>query len=82
MSEQLKSQLLQLHEELSNNPELDEETASLLQKVALDIEVMELTGDNDLVEALQEYSVQFDSDHPTLSGILRQIVDTLGRMGV
>jgi allophanate hydrolase subunit 1 len=82
MGSPLKEQLQRLHEELSANPELDEETAELMRKVAEDIEVMELTDNADVVEGLQEYAIRFDQDHPTLSEILRQIVDTLGRIGV
>ncbi|MDO6681831.1 MULTISPECIES: DUF4404 family protein [unclassified Oceanobacter] len=82
MENQLKEQLQQLHEELQANPKLDEETAGLMRKVAEDIEVMELTDSGDVVEGLQEYAIRFDQDHPALSEILRQIVDTLGRIGV
>ncbi|MDO6805781.1 DUF4404 family protein, partial [Wenyingzhuangia sp. 1_MG-2023] len=78
MENQLKEQLQQLHEELQANPKLDEETAGLMRKVAEDIEVMELTDSGDVVEGLQEYAIRFDQDHPALSEILRQIVDTLG----
>ncbi|WP_221800076.1 DUF4404 family protein [Oceanobacter mangrovi] len=82
MSEVLKEQLQQLHQELTNNPDLDAESAALLRQIVEDIEVIELTDNQDISEGMQRMAVEFEQDHPTLSAILRQIVDTLGRIGV
>lgn len=80
--QKLKEQLQTLHDTLSQHPDLDEETQTLLQKIATDIDNVEADSAADLSERVQEQAVQFEQDHPTLSGVLRQIVDTLGRIGV
>ena len=71
-----------LHDTLSQHPDLDEETQTLLQKIATDIDNVEADSAADLSERVQEQAVQFEQEHPTLAGVLRQIVDTLGRIGV
>lgn len=80
--ETIKKQLEQLHEALAANPELDDESRELLHRVASDIDQLDPDNVQDLTSGLQEYAVRFDNEHPTLSEILRQIIDTLGRIGV
>jgi len=80
--QKLKEQLQSLHQELSQRPQLDEESMNLLQKIAADIDNVESGDIADLTERVQEQAVQFEQEHPTLSEVLRQIVDTLGRIGV
>lgn len=79
---ELKQQLLALHETLKASPEIDDETQGLLQQIATDIGDVEAGHPADLTERVQEQAVQFEQEHPALSEILRQIVDTLGRIGV
>ena len=82
MKDQLKDQLAQLHEQLSSNPELDDESSAMLRQLAEDIEVIELTDSAEFSEGVQRLAVEFEQEHPGLSEVLRQIVDTLGRIGV
>ncbi|WP_430461622.1 DUF4404 family protein [Thalassolituus sp. LLYu03] len=79
---QLKEQLQSLHEALKQSPALDDEAQALLQQIAVDIGDLEVGSPNDLSERVQEQAVRFEQEHPTLSEILREIVDTLGRIGV
>jgi flagellar motor switch protein FliG len=78
----LKQQLQQLHETLQQNPQLDDGSLELLHSIARDIDAMENSDASDIGERVQEQAIRFEQEHPTLSGILRQIVDTLGRIGV
>lgn len=78
----LQKQLIELRKTLESNPQLDDESLVLLQQVAADIEGMDLDNTPDLSEFIQEQAVGFEQDYPTLSAVLRQLVETLGRMGV
>lgn len=80
--QQLKQQLQQLHATLAEHPQLDSESQALLQRIAADIDELQPDQQTDLSERVQEQAVRFEQEHPTLAGVLRQIVDTLGRMGV
>ncbi|MFM9116052.1 MAG: DUF4404 family protein [Planctomycetota bacterium] len=35
-----------------------------------------------IAERLQEYSLQFASEHPTLTGVLERTIDALGQLGI
>ena len=80
----LQDQLKALHDTLQDSPQLDEATQALLTQIAHDIDNLEskTAPPNDLTDVLQEQVIQFENDHPAISAILRQITDTLGRIGV
>ena len=82
MPAKLKEQLAQLHAELNENPEIDAETAALLHQLVKDIESVEPAAASSMGDGVSEYVARFDSEHPTMTAILRQIVDSLQRMGV
>lgn len=84
--EKIQQLLVQLHEQLQQQDSLEEETQVLLQRVLADVKAS-VSGDDveleqDLTDLIEQQAVQFEHEHPTLSGILRQIIDTLGRIGV
>ncbi len=78
----LQKQLKELRLTLDSNPQLDAESLVLLQQLAADIEDMDLDDSPDITEFIQEQAVGFEQDYPTLSAVLRQLVETLGRIGV
>ncbi len=81
----IKEQLETLHRVLSEHPQMDEETRNLMRQVAEDIDsidTMEEAQANDLASTLEEHVVRFDHDYPTLAAVVRQVIDTLGRIGV
>jgi rubrerythrin len=88
MSDEKLHQLLnQVHEQLQQQDTIDGESQALLQQVLTDINAasgLDSTGDisQDLSERIEQQAVEFEQAHPTLSGVLRQIMDTLGRIGV
>ena len=81
--QEIKEQLKALHQALKESPDLDQESHELLLKIADDISGIEGSSDvSDLSDAVQEQVIRFEQEHPALSAILRQITDTLGRIGV
>jgi methyl-accepting chemotaxis protein len=87
MSDKKLHQLLtQVHEHLQNKSGLDEQSRVLLQQVLADVKLVSTStvesGQQDLSDRIEQQAVEFEEAHPTLSEILRQIMDTLGRIGV
>jgi len=88
---ELRSKLKSLHEALTHSPAVDAESKLLLRTLLQDIEkVLEqpLPGEAAVSSApahasrLEEYAGRFDAGHPALSGLLRQVVELLGRAGI
>jgi Domain of unknown function (DUF4404) len=82
--EKLHQLLTQVHDQLQQQHSLDDESQILLQQVLLDVKEASETEElhQDLSERIEQQAVQFEQAHPTLAEILRQIMDTLGRIGV
>lgn len=84
-SEDLGRLLAQLHTRLKHAKSLDAESRRLLNTVAADIEKV-LAGDDvaavTSAPPLEALAVRFEADHPSLAGVLRQIMDTLGKAGI
>ena len=85
----LRSKLTSLHEQLTHNPAVDGESRQLLSTLLRDIErLLEQSpagaalAEPEHRHRLQELMARFDADHPALAGGLRQVVDTLGKLGV
>jgi hypothetical protein len=87
-SQDLRGLLGQLHTRLTHAKSLDAESRKLLLTVAADIEKA-LAGSGGAAGAavapqppLESLAVRFEADHPALAGVLRQIMDTLGKAGI
>ena len=82
--EKLHQLLTQVHEHLQQQSSLDEQSQKLLQQVLMDVQSASEGEElqQDLSERIEQQAVQFEQAHPTLAEILRQIMDTLGRIGV
>jgi hypothetical protein len=77
--------LAQLHARLSHAKSLDPESRELLLTVAADIENALAGNDGAAIardQPLESLAVRFEADHPALAGVLRQIMDTLGKAGI
>jgi hypothetical protein len=83
-SENLHELLAKLHERLGSTQSLDSESRGLLATVARDIEQALENDDADAVatEPVEALAVRFEADHPSLAGVLRQIMDTLSKAGI
>jgi Domain of unknown function (DUF4404) len=85
MSEQgLDALLAELHVRLKRARSLDPEARKLLTTVARDIETALENDETATVstEPVEALAVRFEADHPSLAGVLRQIMDTLGKAGI
>jgi hypothetical protein len=78
----LKNQIIQLQQALADHPDLDAESHAALQKIAVELNNMGVRAEPELSDLVQAQALHFEQDYPTLAAVLRQIVDTLGRMGV
>lgn len=84
-SQDLSGLLGQLHTRLAHARSLDAESRRLLLAVAADIEKALASDDVAAVapeQPLETLAVRFEADHPALAGVLRQIMDTLGKAGI
>jgi len=86
--EKLQRLIASLHEELGSAASVDAESKEMLQQLTRDIENI-AAGEGDAsatAEAassqLEQATVKFETDHPRLSMILGEIIDTLGKLGI
>jgi hypothetical protein len=84
-NEDLRGLLGQLHARLKHAKSLDAKSREQLLVVAADIEKALASDDIASVapaQPLEALAVRFEADHPSLAGVLRQIMDTLGKAGI
>ena len=83
-SQELDTLLAELHVRLKRARSIDPEGRKLLAAVARDIEQALATDDASVVapEPVEALAARFEADHPSLAGVLRQIMDTLGKAGI
>ena len=82
----LQTQLDSLREQLDKNPPLSlEERAelnTLAEQIDAQIKVENATQDASLIDNVNLAVERFEVEHPTLAGTLRNIVQTLGNIGI
>lgn len=84
----LQELIASLHRELERTPELDDDGRRMLHELTDDIEAAvgreeAPHGSRDsAVERVETAAVRIEAEHPRLAGILGEIVDTLGRLGI
>jgi len=83
MQEQLKNKLEQLRASLGKENTLDDETVRMLQDLDRDIQTI-LAGKASigLENRIEQQAVAFEGQHPQMSGILRDVMDILSKMGI
>ncbi|WP_110949658.1 DUF4404 family protein [Pseudomonas bohemica] len=83
---ELQEQLDTLREQLEQNPPLTEEERAdlhtLMAQIEAEIAVETATSDNNLADGVNLAVERFEVDHPTIAGTLRNIVQTLGNIGI
>ena len=82
--EDLRDLLAQLHTRLGRAKSLDGESRNMLTTVARDIEatLAQSGAAKKTPERLEALALRFETDHPAIAEVLREIVDTLGRAGI
>ncbi|WP_213936890.1 DUF4404 family protein [Pseudomonas sp. dw_612] len=83
---ELQEQLNTLREQLEQNPPLsDSERAdlhALMQQIELELELETKTQDSSLADGVNLAVERFELEHPAIAGTLRNIVQTLGNIGI
>lgn len=85
---QLRDTLVQLHEQLRDTRDVNDETRVLLLEVIDDIRALiggsppDAAGHGTLIARLRAAEHSFEATHPTLSGVISGLIDILGQMGI
>jgi len=82
--QQLKNLLAQLKAALAETDELDPELERMAAEVDADLHrlVREEEPEDGLGERLDSLAADFAAKHPRTEAILRELADTLGKMGI
>ncbi|MDQ0705343.1 hypothetical protein QF043_004135 [Pseudomonas sp. W3I7] len=84
--EQLKDQVRELREQLNSDPLMSAEKRDELETLIAELEVKEpLEGaiqDPSIADGVNLAVERFELDHPGIAGTLRNIVVTLGNIGI
>ncbi|NNA14975.1 DUF4404 family protein [Pseudomonas lundensis] len=83
---ELQEQLDTLREQLEKNPPLSEKEREdlnqLAEQIDAQIKLENAMQDHSLADNLNLAVERFEVEHPTLAGTLRNIVQTLGNIGI
>jgi hypothetical protein len=83
---ELQEQLNTLREQLEQNPPLNEEEREnlhqLMAQIQSQIDLETQTQDPSLADGVNLAVERFELDHPGIAGTLRNIVQTLGNIGI
>lgn len=84
MNEQhLREQLQRLATELESLPENNDKRATINALIAdIELQLSEGVADDSLVDQVETAVSSFEVEHPRIAAILRNIVTTLGNIGV
>lgn len=83
--ENLRELLAQLHTRLGHAKSLDPESRRLLTALSHDIERALGRASEETAPArtsLESVAVRLELEHPALAGVVRQIIDALGKAGI
>ncbi|WP_330926677.1 DUF4404 family protein [Candidatus Sororendozoicomonas aggregata] len=86
MAEEVRLRIQDLHDMLKDQP-VDECTAGSLKQITEDIQLALAQAEGDIPvqrynERLEQEAIRFSYDHPALSQAIKQIITSLGSMGV
>ncbi|MFJ7315109.1 DUF4404 family protein [Pseudomonas sp. NPDC098747] len=85
-AQELQKQLDALREQLDQNPPLTEverkDLHDLMEQIQLKIELETRTQDASLADGVNLAVERFEVEHPAIAGALRNIIITLGNMGI
>ncbi|MBD8235507.1 DUF4404 family protein [Pseudomonas fluorescens] len=84
--EKLQQQADIVREQLDNHPELPPEKRQALEeliaKFNVQLEMEPATQTPSISDDVNKAAIEFDEEHPVISGTLRNIMITLGNMGI
>jgi hypothetical protein len=76
----LNTQIAQLRTALNGSPVLDSVTRDSLQLLQRDI--AHVLHDESVTQRLEDLAVQFETEHPAAGKAIREVVNTLVRVGM
>jgi len=83
---ELQEQLNTLREQLEQSPPLSQaerdNLQDLMQQIELEIKLENATQDSSLADGVNLAVERFELEHPAIAGTLRNIVQTLGNIGI
>ncbi|MBD8481689.1 DUF4404 family protein [Pseudomonas coleopterorum] len=83
---ELQDQLDELREQLDKNQTLSleerEDMRALMEQIKARMELENATADNSVADNVNLAVERFEVDHPGVAGALRNIVQTLGNIGI
>lgn len=83
--EKIKALLLQLQEELSETTEVDEDTLALVKQLDSNIDQL-IASAEDVNSPVMDDAIaleaRFAANHPVAERLIREVIDTLGRIGI
>ncbi len=83
---ELQEQLNTLREQLEQNPPLNEEERAnlhdLMAQIEAELQLETATNNSNLADGVNLAAERFEVEHPGLAGTLRNIIQTLGGMGI
>ncbi|KNC16049.1 MULTISPECIES: DUF4404 family protein [Pseudomonas] len=83
---ELQEQLDELREQLDKNQTLSleerEDMRALMEQIKARMELENATADNSVADNVNLAVERFEVDHPGVAGALRNIVQTLGNIGI
>ena len=83
---ELQEQLNTLREQLEQNPPLSQEVRDhlldLMKQIVAQLQLETATNDSSLADGVNLAVERFESQHPTLTGTLRNILQSLANMGI
>ncbi len=66
-----------------DNPAVKERLTNLVDNIEQNVDYSGLSGEHqDLVEDVKEAIVHFEVEHPSITGILNEVIMTLSNMGI
>ncbi|MDC6382248.1 DUF4404 family protein [Pseudomonas sp. 15A4] len=82
----LQLQLDSLNQQLEHNPDLTAEDRSnlteVMEQIQAQIELETVSQDPSIADGVNLAVERFEVDHPTIAGTLRNVLVTLGSMGI
>ncbi len=84
---QLKDLLARLQRELENTDEVDSETLELVRELDVDINRLVESGSiadefDNVIDRAQSVEARFAANYPAAERFLREIIDTLAKIGI
>jgi hypothetical protein len=84
--DRLRTLLAELDRELKSTGSLDARSKELLEQVLADVRKLDSPADAGRHQSaegrLRKLVLQFESEHPRLSGAVAQVADALGKLGI